>query len=71
MSEFVYLMKNGDLYKLGCTSDLEIEASKMKQGEILKLLLAFVLGFMVCKVTKAGKLIEGNGCTGKGDKTAS
>ena len=27
MSEFVYLMKNGDLYKLGCTSNLESEAS--------------------------------------------
>ena len=35
MSEFVYLMKNGDLYKLGCTSDLEFEASKMKPGEII------------------------------------
>ena len=36
----------------------------MKQDEILKLLLAFVLGFMVCKVTKAGKLIEGSSCRG-------
>jgi len=35
MSEFVYLMKNGDLYKLGCTSNLENEASKMKPGEIV------------------------------------
>ena len=35
MPEFVYLMKNGDLYKLGCTSDLENEASKMKPGEII------------------------------------
>ena len=35
MTEFVYLMKNGDLYKLGCTSDLEFEASKMKPGEII------------------------------------
>ncbi len=35
MSEFVYLMKNGDLYKLGCTSNLESEASKMKPGEII------------------------------------
>ena len=37
----------------------------MKQEEILKLLLAFVLGFMVCKVCKvsgAGKLVEGSGC---------
>ena len=34
----------------------------MKQDEILKLLLAFVLGFMVCKVSGAGKLIEGGGC---------
>ncbi|MBW3041659.1 GIY-YIG nuclease family protein [Prochlorococcus marinus] len=35
MSEFVYLMKNGDLYKLGCTSNLESEANKMKPGEII------------------------------------
>ncbi len=35
MSEFVYLMKNGDLYKLGCTTDLKSEASKMKPGEII------------------------------------
>ena len=35
MSGFVYLMKNGDLYKLGCTSDLKREASKMKPGEII------------------------------------
>ena len=35
MSEFVYLMKNGDLYKIGCTSNLESEASKMKPGEII------------------------------------
>ena len=35
MSEFVYLMKNGDLYKIGCTSDLESEASKMKPGKII------------------------------------
>ena len=35
MSGFVYLMKNGDLYKLGCASDLEIEARKMKPGEII------------------------------------
>ena len=35
MSEFVYLMKNGDLYKLGCTSNLESEASKMKPGKII------------------------------------
>ncbi len=35
MSEFVYLMKNGDLYKLGCTSDLESEASKLKPGKII------------------------------------
>ena len=31
----------------------------MKDEEILKLVLAFVLGFMVCKVSGAGKLIEG------------
>ena len=35
MSEFVYLMKNGDLYKLGCTSNLESELSKMKPGKII------------------------------------
>ena len=35
MSEFVYLMKNGDLYKLGCTSDLEKESSKFKPGKII------------------------------------
>jgi len=35
MSEFVYLMKNGDLYKIGCTSNLENEASKLKPGEII------------------------------------
>ena len=28
-------MKNGDLYKLGFTSDLESEASKLKPGEII------------------------------------
>ena len=28
-------MKNGDLYKLGCTSDLESESSKMKPGKII------------------------------------
>ncbi len=35
MSGFVYLMKNGDLYKLGCTTDLKSEASKLKPGEII------------------------------------
>ncbi len=35
MSEFVYLMKNGDLYKLGCTSSLESESNKMKPGKII------------------------------------
>ena len=35
MSEFVYLMKNGDLYKLGCTSNLESETRKMKPGKII------------------------------------
>tara|TARA_B100000579_G_scaffold127457_1_gene102769 strand:- start:284 stop:844 length:561 start_codon:yes stop_codon:yes gene_type:complete len=35
MSGFVYLMKNGDLYKLGCTTNLKSEASKMKPGEII------------------------------------
>ena len=35
MSGFVYLMKNGDLYKLGSTTNLESEASKMKPGEII------------------------------------
>ena len=35
MSGFVYLMKNGDLYKLGCTTNLTSEASKMKPGVII------------------------------------
>jgi len=35
MSGFVYLMKNGDLYKLGCTTDLKSEANKMKPGNII------------------------------------
>ncbi len=35
MSGFVYLMKNGDLYKLGCTTNLKSEANKMKPGEII------------------------------------
>ena len=35
MSEYVYLMQNGDLYKIGCTSNLEVEASKMKPGIII------------------------------------
>ena len=35
MSGFVYLMKNGDLYKLGCTNNLKSEATKMKPGEII------------------------------------
>ncbi len=35
MPEFVYLMKNDDLYRLGCTSNLETEASKMKPGKII------------------------------------
>ena len=35
MSEFVYLMKNGDLYKLGCTNNLDTESIKMKPGEII------------------------------------
>tara|TARA_Y100001968_G_scaffold294616_1_gene301333 strand:+ start:90 stop:656 length:567 start_codon:yes stop_codon:yes gene_type:complete len=35
MSEFVYLMKNDDLYKIGCTGDLKNEAIKMKPGQII------------------------------------
>ena len=35
MSGFVYLMENGDLYKLGSTTNLKSEASKMKPGEII------------------------------------
>ena len=35
MSGFVYLMKNGNLYKLGCTTNLKSEANKMKPGEII------------------------------------
>ena len=38
MSEFVYLMKNDDLYKIGCTTNLESEANKMKPGEIISFL---------------------------------
>ena len=34
----------------------------MKDEDMLKLLLAFVLGFMVCKVSGAGQLVEGGGC---------
>ena len=34
----------------------------MKDEDMLKLLLAFVLGFMVCKVSGAGKLVEGSSC---------
>ena len=37
----------------------------MKDEDMLKLLLAFVLGFMVCKVSGAGKLVEGD-CNGEG-----
>ena len=32
----------------------------MKDEDMLKLLLAFVLGFMVCKVSGAGQLVEGD-----------
>ena len=35
MSGFVYLMKNGDLYKLGSTTNLKSESIKMKPGEII------------------------------------
>ena len=35
MSEFIYLMKNGDLYKIGRTNNLETESRKMKPGEII------------------------------------
>ena len=35
MSEFIYLMKNGDLYKLGCTRSLKNEANKLKPGKII------------------------------------
>ena len=35
MSGFVYLMKNGDLYKIGCTKNLKSETSKLKPGEII------------------------------------
>ena len=35
MSEFIYLMKNGDLYKLGRTSNLDLEVSKLKPGKII------------------------------------
>ena len=35
MSEFVYLIKNGDLFKLGCTSNLKSEINKMKPGKLI------------------------------------
>ncbi len=35
MSEFIYLMKNGDLYKIGCTRNLKAESNKLKPGEII------------------------------------
>ncbi len=35
MSGFVYLMKNGDLYKIGCTTNLKSESTKMKPGEVI------------------------------------
>ena len=35
MSEFIYLMKNGDLYKIGCTRNLETESIKLRPGEII------------------------------------
>ncbi len=35
MSEFIYLMKNGDLYKLGIAKNLEAEARKLSPGEII------------------------------------
>ena len=36
----------------------------MKDEDMLKLLLAFVLGFMVCKVSRAGQLVEGKHVAG-------
>ena len=35
MSEFIYLMKNADLYKIGSTKSLQIESNKLKPGEII------------------------------------
>ncbi len=35
MSGFVYLIKNGELYKLGCTTNLKSESYKMKPGELI------------------------------------
>ena len=35
MSEFVYLMKNGDLYQLGSARNLETQAEKLRPGEII------------------------------------
>ena len=35
MSEFVYLMKNDDLYKIGRSRNLENESTKLRPGEII------------------------------------
>ena len=35
MSEFIYLMKNGDLYKIGRAKNLENESAKLKPGVII------------------------------------
>ena len=35
MTDFIYLMKNGDLFKLGSTKNLETEANKLKPGKII------------------------------------
>ena len=35
MSEFIYLVKNDDLYKIGSTKNLESETNKLKPGKII------------------------------------
>ena len=45
MSEFVYLMKNGDLYKIGCTNNLESENSKifLTKQNLKDILIKYIL----------------------------
>ena len=54
MTGFVYLMKNGDLYKLGCTSNLKNEASKLKPGEIILKSLIARIALIMGNLSAAG-----------------